>query len=217
MTPLYCDNHLLAADKPGGLLTQPSGTDEDSLEAQAKLYVKVTYSKPGNVFLEAVHRIDRPACGIVLFARTSKALTRANQAMRQKSCAKVYRAILEGRPDKDSGTLTDWLRHDDFHAEIVRPDTPEAKPCTLQYRILKPLGTRRTLVEIALETGRYHQIRAQFASRGWPLVGDVKYGASAAYANGAIALQHYQLTVPHPTTGEPLVIQSALDIQSLFT
>ena len=216
MHPLFLDNHLLALDKPGGLLTQPSGTQEDSLEQQGKAFLKETFQKPGNVFLEAVHRIDRPACGIVLFARTSKALTRMNAVMREGRCAKTYRIIIHGSLPQHEGSLQDWLVHDDFHAEIARPGAAGARLCRLQYRILKALPGARSLVEVDLETGRYHQIRVQFAHRNCPIVGDGKYGAPETFRDGAIALQHYRLVTPHPTLPEPLAIQSGIDLLQRF-
>ena len=119
MEIVFIDNHMLAADKPHNLLTQPSGTDRDSLEAQAKLFIKNEFHKPGNVFLEAVHRIDRQACGIVLFARTSKALSRLTEQIRNGSCRKIYRALVTGRLPQTEGVLEDWLVHDDFKAAVV--------------------------------------------------------------------------------------------------
>ena len=217
MQPLFLDNHLLAIDKPGGLLTQPSGTDDDSLERQAKLFIKETFGKPGEVFLEAVHRIDKPACGIVLFARTSKALSRLNDAMRRNLCQKTYRAILLGTPPTRQGTLEDWLVHDDFHAAVVPSGTRGARLCRLDYAVQKTFPDGRCIVEIDLQTGRYHQIRAQFAHRGCPIVGDVKYGAPKAYPNGAIALQHYRLTTPHPTKAETVAFKSRLDLEAQFS
>ena len=216
MQPLFLDNHLLVLDKPGGLLTQPSGTDGDSLERQAKQYIAETFQKPGAVFLEAVHRIDKAACGIVLFARTSKALSRLNDTMRRNLCRKTYRAILQGIPPQQKGTLEDWLVHDDFHAEVVAPKTQGARLCRLDYTVLKTLQGGRCLVEINLQTGRYHQIRAQFAHRRCPIVGDVKYGAPKAFQDGAIALQHFRLTTPHPTRDEVVTAESRIDLVSRF-
>ncbi|MCR4573758.1 MAG: RluA family pseudouridine synthase [Lentisphaeria bacterium] len=208
MDIIYIDNHLLAADKPHNLLTQPSGTDHDSLEAQAKLFVKNEFHKPGNVFLEAVHRIDRQACGIVLFARTSKALSRLAEQIRNGSCQKIYRAIVTGRLPKDEGDLEDWLIHDDFKAAVVPQKTIGAKRATLHYRLLEARPDNCSLLEIQLETGRYHQIRAQLAHAGCPILGDEKYGSMEPYKNGAIALQHARLTVLHPITKESITFEA---------
>lgn len=216
MIPLFLDNHLIALDKPAGLLTQPSGTDEDSLEAQAKAFLKETFNKEGNVFLEAVHRIDKPTFGVVLFARTSKALTRMNETMRGNLCQKTYRAILQGKPQKQQGVLEDWLLHDDFHAKVVRPNTRGAKPCSLDYHVIQPLPNNRTLVEVHLHSGRYHQIRAQFAHRNCPILGDDKYGAEPSSRPGMIALQHFCLVTPHPTLKTNITIQSQINLLNLF-
>ena len=202
---LYQDNHLLALEKPGGLLTQPSGTDLDSLEARAKAWVKETFQKPGAVFLEAVHRIDRVACGVVLFARTSKALSRLNAAIRAGECKKTYHALVEHRPQVEEGTLRNWLAHDDHCARICREGEKDAKLAELSYRLLEERDGL-FLLEIALRTGRYHQIRAQLAAAGMPIAGDSLYGARRAYRPGAIALQHHCLEIVHPVTKEPLRI-----------
>ena len=150
MEIVFIDNHLLAADKPHNLLTQPSGTERDSLEAQAKLFIKNEFHKPGNVFLEAVHRIDRQACGIVLFARTSKALSRLTEQIRNGSCRKIYRALVTGRMPKDEGLLEDWLIHDDFKAVVASPGSDGAKRATLRYRLLETRLDGHSLLEIQL-------------------------------------------------------------------
>ena len=208
MEIVFIDNHLLAADKPHNLRTQPSGTERDSLEAQAKLFIKNEFHKPGNVFLEAVHRIDRQACGIVLFARTSKALSRLTEQIRNGSCRKIYRALVTGRMPKDEGFLEDWLIHDDFKAVVASPGSDGAKRATLRYRQLETRPDGHSLLEIQLETGRYHQIRAQLAHAGCPIVGDDRYGSREPYKNGAVALQHASLTILHPITKEPITFEA---------
>ena len=208
MEIVYIDNHLLAADKPHNLLTQPSGTERDSLEAQAKLFIKNEFHKPGNVFLEAVHRIDKQACGIVLFARTSKALSRLTEQIRNGSCRKIYRALITGRMPKDEGVLEDWLIHDDFKAVVASPGSDGAKRATLCYRLLETRPDGHSLLEIQLETGRYHQIRAQLAHAGCPIVGDDRYGSREPYKNGAVALQHASLTILHPITKEQITFEA---------
>jgi 23S rRNA pseudouridine1911/1915/1917 synthase len=200
---LYVDNHLLALNKPAGLVTQPSGAHEDSLESRAKAWVKQTYAKPGDVFLEAAHRLDRPVSGVVLFARTSKALSRLNESVRQRDLRKLYWAVIEGCPAPAQGRLEHWLVHDSHHARVVPVGTPEARLATLDYTVLKTQGGR-TLIEVLLHTGRYHQIRVQLAHSGWPVVGDGRYGARTALPGEAIALHHRELTVDHPVKHEPL-------------
>lgn len=205
--PLFEDNHLLILNKPAGLLTQPSGTDQDSLEQQAKAWIKATYHKQGNVFLEAVHRLDKPVSGIVVFCKTSKALSRLNAAMRSKQTHKIYWALVEGAPPAEEGELEHCILHDDFHARIVPRDNPEGKMARLRYRVLER-SKQRTLVEIELETGRYHQIRLQMSAIGCPIWGDRKYGSQSEYASGSIALHHRCLTLPHPVTHACLVIEA---------
>ncbi len=193
MKPIYCDNHLLVLEKPAGIATQP-----DFHEA-ARKWVKETFSKPGNVFLEPIHRLDKPASGIVLFARTSKALSRLNEAMRQKQLRKRYVALVEGSVENE-GTLEHFLTHEEFRAAI----DPKGKKAILHFRCIKKNG-QFSLVEVELETGRYHQIRAQFSAIGHPIVGDGKYGSRKK--SSKILLHHQELTLQHPTTKEPLTFR----------
>ena len=207
---LYSDNHLLFLDKPGGLLTQPSGTERDSLESQAKEWIKRECGKPGNVFLEAVHRIDAPACGVVLFARTGKALSRLTAAVREGRCRKEYRLLVEGTPPSENGTLENWLCHDSRFTRVTPPHAPGARLATLSYTLLERRADGLSLIGVLLESGRYHQIRAQFAHIGCPVAGDSKYGSTHVWRRGAIALQHYRLTIEHPVTHESLTVTSRI-------
>ncbi|NMA19560.1 MAG: RNA pseudouridine synthase [Lentisphaerae bacterium] len=209
---LMLDNHLLALDKPAGLLTQPSGSSEDSLESHAKAWLKEHFNRPGNVFLEAVHRIDKPACGIVLFARSSKGLSRLNAAVRDRLVRKVYRCRVEGRLKQSAGRLEDFLLHDEHRSRVVSEGTPGARLACLSYKVLET-GANGSLLEIILETGRYHQIRVQLAHLGNPILGDVKYGSTKSHwQKDAIALQHFQLTFPHPIGGREITLQSEFRI-----
>lgn len=201
MKIIYVDNHQLVVNKPAGILTQPSGTDQDSLEAQAKQWIKEEFKKPGNVFLEAVHRIDKPVSGIVLFARTSKALPRLQQAIREKQSKKTYLAKVQGVMQNSKGTLQHYMIHGDHQAEIVSKEHPQAKLAILHYEV-KSSDEKQSLLEITLETGRYHQIRVQLAEIGHPIVGDTRYGSSMSFTEGAIALHHYRLQIPHPISGK---------------
>lgn len=194
---LYEDNHLLAADKPAGWLTQPSGTDQDSLEDYCKRWLKEKYHKPGNVFLMAVHRLDKPVSGIVLFAKTSKALSRLNASMRAKQTIKVYYALVEGRPKIPEDTLEHYLLHGEYQALIAQSNDPGAKLSRLHYRVVKTFENR-SLLEVTLDTGRYHQIRSQLSAIGHPIIGDDKYGGNQDYLPGCIALHHGHLEIPHP-------------------
>jgi 23S rRNA pseudouridine1911/1915/1917 synthase len=204
---LYHDNHLLAANKPAGLLTQPSGTDKDNLEDRAKAYLKEIKGKPGNVFLHAVHRLDRGVSGVVLFACTDKALSRLNADMRSHQFTKIYHAVISGDPPQHQGSLRHLLTHDDFCAKIAGEGDPRAKECLLHYKVLNKTNNQSVL-EIQLHTGRYHQIRAQLAAIGCPILGDGKYGSNIKLPGGAIALHHARLTVIHPVTKKEVVIEA---------
>lgn len=206
---LYEDNHLLVLNKPAGLLTQPSGTEQDSLEAQAKAWIKETYHKPGQVFLEAVHRIDKPVSGIVVFAKTSKALSRLNASIRDKQAKKFYLALVEGTPPEKKALLEHTLVHDDFCARVVSQKDPQGQRARLTYEV-KQQGEKAALLEIELETGRYHQIRVQLAAIGCPIRGDSKYGSRQPFKEGAIALHHARLLLPHPVTKELVAIEAPI-------
>lgn len=195
--PLFEDNHLLVLNKPAGVLTQPSGTEQDSLEQQAKAWIKQVHHKPGNVFLEAVHRLDKPVSGVVVFGKTSKALSRLNTSIRTKQMRKIYWAWVEGVISSDEGSLEHFLLHDDFHAKVVPSHHPEGKVARLNYRVLQR-AKERTLLEIELITGRYHQIRLQLSAINHPIWGDRKYGGKQPYVPDAIALHHRCLELTHP-------------------
>lgn len=182
--PLYHDNHLLILEKPAGISTQPD------FHEKAKKWVKKALNKPGNVFLEPIHRLDKPVGGIIVFAKTSKALSRLNESMRKKEIHKVYLAWVEGVVP-ECGTLENFLSRGEFRAF----ESTSGKKAVLHFKRLK-IQKNRSLVEVVLETGRYHQIRLQFSLLGHPICGDQKYGAKEK--SEKIALHHVQLTFPHP-------------------
>ena len=199
MEPKYCDNHILVAVKPAGMATQPDFCE------QVRGWIKKEYQKPGNVFCEPVHRLDKPVGGLVLFARTSKALSRLNSAMRDRLIEKSYNARVEGLIEEDEGRLEHSLIHGSHRAHVVRSG---GKHAALSYKVLTR-EKNTTTVQIALETGRYHQIRVQFSAIGHPIVGDEKYGA----APGELALFASALTFTHPVKNTPLTIRE----KSLFS
>jgi 23S rRNA pseudouridine1911/1915/1917 synthase len=206
---IYEDNHLLVLEKPSGLSTQPSGHSDDSLEEQAKHWIKTQCMKPGQVFLHAVHRLDKDVSGIVVFAKTSKALSRLNDAMRKKRFSKLYLALVEGIPSLEEAVLENFLIHDNFKAHIVSATTHGAKVARLRYRILKKfIKKKQSLLEIDLETGRYHQIRIQLSVIGCPILGDTKYESTQKFNHSGIALHHAKICFPHPILQKMLTFES---------
>jgi 23S rRNA pseudouridine1911/1915/1917 synthase len=217
MKVLFCDNHVLVVEKEAGIPTQPSKNNIDSVEDRAKLWIKKTFHKQSNVFLHAVHRIDKPVSGLVLFARTSKSLSRLNESMRDKKFIKTYLALVDGVIQSSHGSFQHFLYHAEYKALIVPVNYPNAKKCSLSYKT-KAVYTDKTLVEIDLDTGRYHQIRAQFSKENHPICGDIKYGSisSSWLKTCAIALHQAQLSFPHPISKEMLTFSSSPEWLSFF-
>ena len=203
---VYLDNHLLVVKKPAGLLTQPNG-DNHSLEKIAKDFIKKKFAKSGNVFLHAIHRLDKQVSGLVLFARTSKALSRLNQQMRERKIVKKYYALVEGVFKKKQGLLSHFLAHLNHRAAVFENNSaPELKKAELTYSVKKE-SKGNSLLEIDLLTGRYHQIRAQLAFVGHPIVGDEKYGGKPVSENKNIFLCCFYLQFLHPVSKEKLTVE----------
>ena len=204
---LYEDNHLLVVNKHCGDLVQPDPSGGSALEDQVKAYIKARDAKPGAVFLGVVHRIDRPVSGAVLFAKTSKALVRLNEMIREGRIRKTYWALTEQRPDPAEGELRHWILRDAKTNRSRACDAPkgEAKEARLRYATLGA-ATRYTLVEVELLTGRHHQIRAQLSKIGCPIRGDLKYGAKRSIAGGGIALHSRAVAFDHPVRREPVEV-----------
>lgn len=200
---IFEDNHILLVNKPAGIATQPCPTSDESLEKLCKNWIKIRDQKPGNVFLQPIHRIDKPVSGLVLFAKTSKALSRLNESMRARQMQKVYLARVEGLVLPTEGRLVHYMTHGDHYAHIVSEGSPLAKRAVLNY-CLKQQDKDSALLEIHLETGRYHQIRAQMAAIGHPILGDLKYGSKRTMPKGTIDLCHQRFSFPHPITKEML-------------
>jgi 23S rRNA pseudouridine1911/1915/1917 synthase len=205
---LYEDNHLLFVNKPAGWLTQPTPLVSKSLEEEAKLYIKEKYQKSGAVFLHAIHRLDRLASGIVLFAKSSKALSRVNETLRAQEIKKEYLAIVDGTVKNKSAPLVHFLIHDDHKARVATGKESDAKRSELSYEVLKA-EKGQTLLRVALTTGRYHQIRAQLAAISHPILGDEKYGSKTSFFNNAIALHHFHMELPHPVSKEIISVTAA--------
>lgn len=204
---LYNDNHLLAVAKPAMIPTQVGNPRDRSLEELTKIWIQQQTGKIGAIFLQPIHRLDKAVSGIVLFARSSKALSRLNEAMRQKTIHKTYYALVEGTFPMSEGVLEHYLLHGDFRAELVADEKGGGKKAILTYKVLE---TKKhiTLVEIRLVTGRYHQIRAQLAAIGCPIIGDHKYGSQLTFPYPGIALHHGKMTFLHPVSKLPIEILS---------
>ncbi len=210
---LYEDNHCLAVVKRAGQLIAEDATGDVTLSEMAKSYLAEKYDKPGKVYLGVVHRLDRPVSGIVLFARTSKAAARLAKQFREKTVRKTYLAWVQGCPEHDSQLLEDWLlRSDDRNVtKVSREGVGGAKLAQLTYSVRKRAGDR-ALLEVELHTGRHHQIRVQLSSRGWPILGDVKYGGPKCNNPKALALHAASLSFEHPTTKERVELYAGVPV-----
>ena len=203
---IYIDNHLIAVTKPAGLLTQPDRNTDESLIDQTRQWIKEKYNKPNNIFLGLVHRLDRNVSGVVLFARTSKAASRLSKQFREGTPKKLYRAIVLGKLKEEHTTLVHYLRKEkSLRATVFPRETPTAKRSELSYEVINSLE-KKSLLEVSLSTGRFHQIRAQMAFIGHPIIGDVKYGAPEPLPNQEIALYAHKLVFSHPVSNEEITL-----------
>ncbi len=203
------DNHLLVINKSPGMLVQGDETGDTPLVEEAKAYIKSKYGKPGDVFLGVVHRLDRPVSGIVVFARTSKALTRMNELFRDRKTEKIYWAVSDKRPPQPEGTLIHWLRKDEKKNKttVFTRETPDTLKAELSYRLIGAEGGN-FLLEVHPITGRSHQIRVQLSAMGCTILGDVKYGSGFQTGDGSIALHARRLTFVHPVRKETVTLQA---------
>lgn len=202
---LFEDNHLLIVNKRPGDIVQGDKTGDLPLSEVAKAYIKDKYNKPGEVFLGVTHRLDRPTSGVLVFARTSKALSRMNTLFAEKETRKVYWAVVKNKPEQPSGRLVHWLtRNKKQNKSLAHSQkVAGAKRAVLEYKTIRELD-HYYLLEIVLETGRHHQIRAQLAAIGNPIKGDLKYGANRSNPDGSIHLHARELTFVHPVRKEKL-------------
>jgi 23S rRNA pseudouridine1911/1915/1917 synthase len=200
---LFEDNHIIIINKRAGDITQGDKTGDKPLSDVVKEYVKDKYNKPGNVFIGTVHRLDRPTSGIVIFARTSKALERLNKMLRDKTINKTYWALVKNTPKKESDTLIDFLKKDTKKNKsfVYKKEIEGSKKATLHYKTIKKLDNY-SLLEIDLETGRHHQIRTQLSYIGSPIKGDLKYGFDRSNKDGSISLHARKIEFIHPVTKE---------------
>ncbi len=202
---VYEDNHLIAINKRAGDIVQGDKTGDTPLSEIVKQYIKKKYNKPGNVYLGVAHRLDRPTTGIVVFAKTSKALPRLNKLFAEKAAKKTYWAIVKNPPKKQQDVLTHWMkRNPKQNKSYAHPkEVHDSKKAILEYRVLKKLDNLFFL-EVDLKTGRHHQIRSQLAAIGCPIKGDLKYGFDRSNKNGGIHLHARSLSFIHPVKKEEI-------------
>lgn len=218
MEVLYEDNHIVIVNKSPGEIVQGDKTGDEPLSEIVKRWIKVKYNKPGAVFLGVVHRLDRPVGGVVVFARTSKSLTRLNDMFRHGDVHKTYWAIVEGCPSETAGELENSLVSDPRSNKtfVVKDGTVGAKLARLRYRTLAQ-GDRYSLLEIELLTGRKHQIRAQLSSIGCPIKGDLKYGARRSNPGGGISLLARNIEFVHPVSKQQIAITAPIPAEGIWT
>lgn len=204
---LYEDNHIIIINKRSGDITQGDKTGDDPVGETVKTYIKKKYNKPGNVFLGVAHRLDRPVSGILVFARTSKALERLGAMFREKELQKTYWAIVEQSPEIEQGTLTNYIakNQEKNKSRVVDAKHKEAKLASLSYRTLAK-SDKYTLLEVDLHTGRHHQIRVQLSHMGCIIKGDLKYGAKRSNNDGSISLHSRTIKFEHPVSKEHIEV-----------
>ncbi len=214
---LFEDNHLIVVNKLPSEIVQGDKTGDTTLADTVKEYIKNKYNKPGNVFLGIVHRLDRPTSGAVIFAKTSKALSRLNKMLKDKEIRKVYWAVTDTMPPDEKGTLTHYLiKNQKQNKSYAHTDeVKESKIGSLTYRVVQATD-KYYLLEIELHTGRHHQIRAQLAAVGCRIKGDLKYGASRSNPGGGIHLHARKLTFIHPVSKEEIDISAPAPSDSLW-
>ena len=217
MIPVYEDNHIIIVYKNSGEIVQGDKTGDEPLSETVKKYIKEKYQKPGNVFLGVVHRLDRPVSGLVVFAKTSKALTRLNKMIRDGEDHKTYWAITKDAPKESEGMLTDWLVRNEKQNKsyAYSHEVPNSKKAILQYKVIAHTDNYN-LLEINLMTGRHHQIRCQLANMGCPIKGDLKYGAKRSNPDGSISLLSHHVELAHPVSKELISIDSPVPDDNLW-
>lgn len=217
MKVVYEDNHIIIVAKESGEIVQGDKTGDVPLSETVKQYIKDKYQKPGAVFLGVTHRLDRPVSGLVVFARTSKALTRLNNMFRNGEVHKTYWAIVQSPPHSQEGTLRHWLVRNERQNKSYAHDheVPDSKEAVLKYRLMGQ-SERYWLLEVNLLTGRHHQIRCQLAAMGSPIKGDLKYGARRSNPDGSISLLARRIEFVHPVSKESIVVESPLPADRLW-
>lgn len=211
MTPIYEDNHIIIVRKEAGEIVQGDKTGDTPLSETVKEWIKEKYGKPGNVFLGVTHRLDRPVAGLVIFAKTSKALTRLNEMFRNGEVHKTYWAITRGTPEPPEGELKHYITTVERTNKSYAHTSPKAgaKEARLRYRLIGK-SDRYNLVEVNLLTGRKHQIRVQLSAIGCPIKGDLKYGDKRSNPNGGISLLARKIEFIHPVSKMPVSVEAPL-------
>ena len=217
MQVLYEDNHIIIVNKAPGEIVQGDKTGDTPLSEIVKAYLKEKYNKPGNVFCGVTHRLDRPTSGVVVFAKTSKALSRLNEMFRNGEVDKTYWAIVKKRPQKEEDTLTHYLIKNEKTNKSTAYDTekPKTKRAVLHYKLIASSDNYQ-LLEVDLETGRHHQIRSQLAKIGSPIKGDLKYGAERSNPDGGISLNASSISFIHPVSKEKIEVAAPVPEDNLW-
>lgn len=217
MQVVYEDNHLIIVNKNCSEIVQGDKTGDKPLSETVKAYIKEKYNKPGNVFLGVVHRLDRPVSGLVIFARTSKALARLNEMFRNGDIHKTYWAIVKNEPPAPEGELVDWLTRNERQNKSYAYDreVPHSKKAVLDYKVLGH-SDRYHLLAINLKTGRHHQIRCQLAKMGCPIKGDLKYGFPRSNPDGGISLLSRKVSFIHPVSKLKIEVEAPLPADKLW-
>lgn len=217
MNVVYEDNHIIIVNKASGEIVQGDKTGDIPLSETVKQYIKEKYQKPGNVFLGVVHRLDRPVSGLVVFAKTSKALSRLNDIFRTGDVHKTYWAIVKRGDIAPEATLTDWLtRNERQNKSYAHPrEVPGSKKAVLSYKV-RSVSDNYMLLEVHLMTGRHHQIRCQLANMGCPIKGDLKYGSPRSNPDGSISLMSRRVEFVHPVSKETIVAEAPVPNDRLW-
>ena len=217
MNVVYEDNHIIIVNKQSGEIVQGNKTGDTPLSDIVKQYIKEKYNKPGNVFLGVVHRLDRPVSGLVVFAKTSKALSRLNEMFRTGDVHKTYWAIVKKNDIAPEATLTDWLTRNERQNKSYahNREVPGAKKAVLSYKV-RSMSDNYMLLEVRLMTGRHHQIRCQLAHMGCPIKGDLKYGSPRSNPDGSISLMSRRVEFVHPVSKETIAVEAPVPDDRLW-
>lgn len=211
MTVVYEDNHIIIVNKTASEIVQGDKTGDTPLSETVKQYLKEKYQKPGNVFIGVTHRLDRPVSGLVLFAKTSKALSRLNEMFKRGEVQKTYWAVVKNRPPQEEGILSHWLLRNEKQNKSYAYDKekPGSKHALLDYRLIAA-SDNYYLLEVNLKTGRHHQIRCQLSKMGCPIKGDLKYGFARSNTDGSICLHARRIAFLHPVSKENITVEAPL-------